>query len=222
VGALSFTLAEAGRLAADDRLLAVALAQQGAQALERARLFEAQERLNRRMASMHAAAAALSGAVTTAEVAAAVARALEPVGAGVVELFTIEQGERVRPVARQGQGGGAGLGEAPLHVDTHHPVADVARTGKALWLETPEAFLSRWPHLGPARARAGLEACALLPLLAGGRTLGVLLVGFAAPRRILVEDRGYLRLVALPAASALERAVWRHPTPVAVPAVLKA
>jgi hypothetical protein len=49
----------------------------------------------------------------------------------------------------------------------------------------------------------------------------VLLVGFAAARRIQVEDRSYLRLVALPCAAALERAVWRHPTPLAV-AVVKA
>jgi GAF domain-containing protein len=219
VGALSFTLPEARRLAPDDRLLAVALAQQGAQALERARLFEAQAQLNRRMASMHAAAAALSGAVTPAEVAAAVARAIEPVGAGVVELYTSEGAERIRRVAAQGQASGEAAAEASLNVDTHHPVADVLRTGKAIWLEDGAAFLARWPHLAAERTRLGVEACALLPLLAGGRTLGVLLVGFAAARRILVEDRSYLRLVALPCAAALERAVWRHPTPLAVPVV---
>jgi GAF domain-containing protein len=92
-------------------------------------------------------------------------------------------------------------------------VAEVARTGKALWLEDTAAFLARWPHLAAERAKAGIEACALLPLLSGGRTLGVLLVGFPAPRAIIAEDRSYLRLVALPCATALERAVWRHPTP---------
>jgi GAF domain-containing protein len=219
VGALTFALAQAGRLGGEDRLLAVALAQQGAQALERARLFESQAQLNRRMASMHAAAAALSGAVTTAEVAAAVVRALEPVGAAVVELFAIEGGERLRRVAGVGVACAAGADAAPLHVDTHHPVSDVVRTGKALWLESGDAFLSRWPHLAEERARAGLEACAVLPLLAGGRTLGVLLAGFTTPRAILPEDRSYLRLVALPCAAAMERAVWRHPTPLATPAI---
>lgn len=213
VGAISFTVAEAGRLGPEERLLAVALAQQGAQALERARLFEAQDRLNRRMASVHAASAALSGAVTPADVAAAAARALEPVGASVVELFALEGAESVRRVAAQGEACGRAAAEVPLHVDAHHPVADVARTGKALWLEDAAAFLARWPHLAEDRARAGLEACALLPLLAGGRTLGVLLVGFPAPRPILAEDRSYLRLLALPCAAAMERAVWQHPTP---------
>jgi len=219
IGVISFTLAEAGRLGPEDQLLAVALAQQAAQALERARLYEAQDRLNRRMASVHAASAALSGAVSTAEVAAAAARALEPLGASVVELFAIEGGERVRRVAAQGQACGAGTGEAPLHVDAQHPVADVVRTGKALWLEDADAFLSRWPHLAAERARAGLEACALLPLLAGGRTLGVLLVGFPKAHAISAEDRSYLRLVALPCAAAMERSVWRHPTPAPLPAV---
>lgn len=220
VGAVAFSLSEAGRLGPEDRLLAVALAQQGAQALERARLYEAQDRLNRRMASVHAASAALSGAATPAEVAAAAARALEAVGANVVELFALEAGaERLRRVAAQGEACGAGTAEAPLHVDAHHPVADVARTGKALWLEDGPAFLARWPHLAAERARAGVQACAVLPLLAGGRTLGALLVAFHAPRRFPPEDRSYVRLVAMPCAAAMERAVWRHPTPVALPAV---
>jgi GAF domain-containing protein len=218
IGAISFTLAEAGRLGAEDQLLAVALAQQGAQALERARLYEAQDQLNRRMASVHAASAALSGAASTDEVAAAVGRALEPVGACVVELFAIERGERVRRVASQGTACGAAA-EGALHVDAHHPVADVARTGKALWLEDVAAFTARWPHLQAERAQAGIEACAVLPLLVGGRTLGVLLVGFRTPRPILAEDRSFIRLVALPCAAAMERAVWRHPTPAPFPAV---
>lgn len=222
VGAITFAFEEAGRLGPEDRLLAVALAQQGAQALERARLYEAQDRLNRRMASVHAASAALSGAVTPAEVAGAAARALEAVGASVVELFAIEGGERVRRVAAQGAACGAAAAEAPLHVDAHHPVSDVARTGKALWLEDPEAFLSRWPHLAEERAKAGLEACAVLPLLAGGRTLGVLLVGFPSRRALPGEDRSFIRLLALPCAAAMERAVWRHPTPLGVPAIAPA
>jgi GAF domain-containing protein len=214
IGALTFALAEGGRLTQEDRLLVVALAQQGAQALERARLYEAQDRLNRRMASMHAAAAALSGAVTAAEVAAAAARALEPVGASVVELFAIEGGERVRRVAAQGEACGAAAAvAAALHVDAHHPVAEVARTGKAHWLEDSAAFLARWPHLAAERAHAGIEACAVLPLLVGGRTLGVLLVGFPEAQHLPAEDRGFIRLVALPCAAALERAVRGHPTP---------
>jgi GAF domain-containing protein len=92
-------------------------------------------------------------------------------------------------------------------------VTDVARTGKALWLEDEAAFLARWPHLAAERARSGIEACAVLPLLVGGRTLGVLLVGFPEPRLIQAEDRSYIRLVALPCAAALERAVRGHPTP---------
>jgi GAF domain-containing protein len=218
-GVVTFAIRGEDRLSAEDRLLAVALAQQGAQALDRARLFEAQERLNRRMASMHAAAASLSGAVTVAEVAAAAARALEAVGATVVELFALEGTDGVRRVAAQGPACGAAAEEAPLQVDVHHPVADVARTGKALWLEDTPAFLARYPNLAGERARAGIEACAILPLLVGGRTLGVLLAGFPTAHPILAEDRSYIRLVALPGAAALERAVWRHPTPMAMPAV---
>ncbi|MBK9519905.1 MAG: GAF domain-containing protein [Anaeromyxobacter sp.] len=214
LGCLSFAFAQGTRLASEDRLLAMALAQQTAQALERARLFEAQDRLNRRMASMHAAAAALSGAVTSGDVAAAAARALEVIGASVVELHALDGAERVRRVASSGHacGGGPEV-TAPLSVDAHHPVAEVARTGKALWLEDGQAFDARWPLLTEQRRLAGIGACALVPLLVGGRTLGVLLVAFAQARPLPAEDRGYVRLVALPCAAALERAGWRDPPP---------
>jgi GAF domain-containing protein len=219
LGALTFSFSEGTRLAPEDKLLAVALGQQTAQALERARLFEAQDRLNRRMASMHAAAAALSGAVTPADVAGAAARALEVIGASVLELYVLTGPDAVRRVASRGLACGGPDGAPPLSVDAHHPVADVARGGKALWLEDGAAFEARWPNLSADRLRAGIAACALLPLLSGGRTLGVLLVGFPAARALPPEDRGYIRLVALPCAAALERAVKQDPpAPALVPA----
>jgi len=217
-GALAFTAARGSSLGPGDRGLVVALGQLCAQALDRARLFEAEARLSRRLSGMHAAVAALSGAVTPGEVAEAAGRALEVLGATVVELYALTGGEQV---VRAGAFGHACGGEAPppVSLDAVHPVAEVARSGRALWLESPEAFAARFPHLDAQRAAAGLEGCGLVPLLASGRTLGVLLVGFDVPRAVAPEDRGYVRLVALPCAHALERAVWRHPTPVTLQAV---
>jgi GAF domain-containing protein len=167
---------------------------------------------------MHAAVASLSGAVTAGEVAEASGRALEILGATVVELYALAGPERV---VRAGAFGFAcgGPTPPPIALEADHPVAEVARTGKALWLEDAAAFSARWPHLDAGRAEAGIASCGLVPLLAGGRTLGVLLVGFDVPRAVAPEDRGYVRLVALPTAHALDRAVWRHPTPAATRAV---
>ncbi len=217
-GALGFTAPAGAHLRADDRGLVVALALQCAQALERARHFEAEARLSRRLSGMHAAVATLSGAMTGGEVAEAAGRALEILGATVVELYALSGPETV---VRAGAFGFAcgGPTPPPLPLDADHPVAEVARTGRAAWLEEPAAFAARWPHLDANRAAAGIASCGLVPLLASGRTLGVLLVGFDVARAVAPEDRGYVRLVALPCAHAVERAVVRRPTPVAVPAV---
>jgi len=217
-GALAFTAPPGAPLRQGDRGLVIALALQCAQALERARHFEAEARLSRRLSGMHGAVASLSGAVTSGEVAEAAGRALEILGATVVELYALKGADQI---VRAGAFGFACGGQAPppVALEADHPVAEVARSGKALWLDDAVAFSARWPHLDAGRAEAGIASCGLVPLLAGGRTLGVLLVGFDVPRAVAPEDRGFVRLVALPTAHALERAVWRHPTPPAVTAV---
>jgi len=214
IGSMAFTLPEGVRLAAEDRDLAVSLAQQAAQALERSRLFDVQHQLARRLASAHLAVATLSG------VASAAVRAVEGLGAFALELWSL-RGDRVERVAAEGDvcGGVASDGEASMLIDAPNPVAEVARVGRAVWCERPEVFTERWPHLEAGRARAGLAACALVPLLAGGRTLGVLAVGWDEARALAPEDRAHLRLVALPCAYALDRAMWRRPTPTPLPAV---
>jgi GAF domain-containing protein len=217
-GALAFTAPPGTPLRPDDRGLVVALALQCAQALERARHFEAEARLSRRLSGMHAAVAALSGAVTAGEVAEATGQALELLGATVVELYALAGPERIVRAGAAGHACG-GPTPPPILLEADHPVAEVARSGKALWLDDAAAFSARWPHLDADRAAAGIASCGLVPLLAGGRTLGVLLVGFDVPHAVAPEDRGYVRLVALPTAHALDRAVWRHPTPAGVKAV---
>ena len=207
IGSLAFTLPEGGHLAPEDRALAEALALQAAQALERSHLYDVQHQLARRLASAHLAVANLSGAATLAEVAAAAVKAVEGLEAFSLELWALRE-DRVVRVAADGDvcGGVAAEGDAPVSLDASHPVAEVAGVGRAIWIEEPGRFAERWPHLDQGRARAGVAACALVPLLAGGRTLGVLAVGWDQARVLSPEDRAHLRLVALPCAYALERA----------------
>lgn len=178
---------------ADDRTFVAALAQQGAQALERARLYDAQRLQAKRLGDLHAATAALSGAATPAEVAAAALGAVGVLGASAVEIHAFAALDRPGLVARQGVVGDVAAAAAPAD--------EVVQSGRALWIESREELTSRYPELA-ARAEAAFAA---VPLLSGGRPGGVLVVAFAGPRHLDADERLYLRMLAMPCAQALER-----------------
>ncbi|HYD40543.1 MAG TPA: GAF domain-containing protein [Anaeromyxobacter sp.] len=179
---------------ADDRTFVAALAQQGAQALERARLYDAQRLQAKRLGDLHAATAALSGAVTPAEVATAALAAVGVLGARAVEIHAFVAPDRLAVVAGQG---------APSDVaPAADPAAEVIQSGRALWIESREELTSRYPELAAARPEAAFAA---VPLLSGGRPGGVLVVAFAGPRHLDADERLYLRMLAMPCAQALER-----------------
>ena len=179
---------------ADDRTFVAALAQQGAQALERARLYDAQRLQAKRLGDLHAATAALSGAVTPAEVATAALGAVGVLAARAVEIHAFVAPDRLGVVARQG---------APADVvAAAEPAAEVVQSGRALWIESREELTSRYPELAAARPEAAFAA---VPLLSGGRPGGVLVVAFAGPRHLDADERLYLRMLAMPCAQALER-----------------
>ncbi len=201
VGALSFSATEGVRLDASDRSFVLALAQQCALALERARLFEAEKRLADRLSQLQATSAALSGAATAQEVAEHVFRAVAALGASASELHVIA-GDRIALVARRG----AGEARASWALDAPVPAAEVVRTGRALWLESPEEIAARYPHLEPERAARGEGAWGVVPLLAGGRPVGALSLAFPAARRLDADERSLVRTLSQPCALALERA----------------
>jgi len=84
--------------------------------------------------------------------------------------------------------------------------ADVARTGQALWVESAEDYLARYPDRAAVVAALGMQAAAAVPLRAEGRVLGVLVATFS--RRLALGDdlRRFISTLADSAALALERA----------------
>jgi len=178
----------------EDRTFVLALSQQGAQALERARLYEAQRLEAERLTQLHAATVALSGAATPADVASAALAAAALLGATAVELHGLTLGDRPSLVARKG--GVAGAPEAA------GLAAEVAESGRALWIESREELSSRFPELFARREEATWAA---VPLLALGAPSGALVVALSAARRLEPEERLFLRMLAMPCAAALER-----------------
>jgi GAF domain-containing protein len=204
VGVLALTFPEGLHVDEEDRSFVLALAQQAAQALERARLFEGQRRLTERLTQIHSTAAALSGAGGGGGGVEAALRRLAVLGAVAADLHAIERPERLILVARHGPPGPAADETVPL--DAPRPAAEVVRTGKALWLESPDDIAGRFPELEDQHGARGEGAWAVVPLLAGGETLGALTVGFPSPRRFQTDEKAFVRMLAIPCAQALERA----------------
>jgi GAF domain-containing protein len=203
-GALVLYFPEGRSLPVVDRSFVLAIAQQCAQALERARLYEGQRLLTERLRQIHSTAAALSGAATPTGVAEAAFRGIAQLGASSAEIHAVDGPERLVLLARHGPPGGAA--GAVLPIDAPAPAAEVVRTGKALWLESPEEIRDRFPTMELERAGRGDGAWAAVPLLAGGNTLGAITVAFPAAHRFETDEKAYIRMLAGPCAQALERA----------------
>ncbi len=178
-----------------------------------------------RTARLLAAADAFTAAGTVAEVAAAaVAQAAAALGAfgGSVALVVDAAGgaegqEDVEggaiPAAEAAFVYAAGYPAAELEKWRRFPLAaatpfgDAIRAAAPVLVESPEAWATRYPHLVGASEAAGNRSLAAVPLPgAGGRVLGVLGLGFAAPRAFDAADRAYLAALAQQAGVALERA----------------
>jgi GAF domain-containing protein len=200
VGVVVLTLDDARPIGEDARSDALALTQQCAQALERARLFDAQRRLATRLARVQSTASALSGAATPGDVAEIAAGSMAALGAVGAELHSLDRSDRLTLVPR---GGGS---RTPGPLDAPTLAAEVVRTGRAVWLSSRAELEARFPAEAADPARRAQGAWAAVPLLASGETLGALTVTFPEERAIDDDDRAFVRLVASPCAEALARA----------------
>ena len=106
-----------------------------------------------RLARLQALTAELSAAATPQEVAAIIfERGLDLVGARVVTLYWEQAPGQLEMIH------GLGVSEEWVHryrriaADTPLPTAEVYRTGKPVWLGTPEEMRSRFPEAA-ARSR---------------------------------------------------------------------
>ncbi|WP_242343346.1 GAF domain-containing protein [Anaeromyxobacter terrae] len=179
---------------------ALALVQACAQALERARLFDAQRRLAARLARVQSTAAALSGAATAGDVAEIAAGSMAVIGASGAELHALDRADRLTLVPRDGGPRTARSLDAPTLA------GEVVRTGRAVWLSSRAELEARFPAEAADPGRQEQGAWAAVPLLASGETLGALTVTFPDERPIDEDDRAFVRLVAAPCAEALARA----------------
>lgn len=92
----------------------------------------------------------------------------------------------------------------PLEAD--YPAAEVIRTGRAIYLPSPEEYRRRFPDTWPLAGVFGRRSWAFLPLTVAGRTMGAWLAAFRHPVAFSPEERSVLTTVARMLAQALARA----------------
>jgi PAS domain S-box-containing protein len=216
LGVFALVFAEPRAFDAEERAFFLSVAEQCAQALERAQLLDAEraqraaaQRAGDRVARLQAITAALSRASTAEEVAAVlVDEAMAALKGSSCAVFMLRADDGQLHLA-------AAMGEADrererlgtLPLDVPIPVCVAARSGMPLWLETHEQFAASFPELprfAPYTAHMG--ALAALPLTVGDCVLGAVTFGFDAPRAFSTEKRELMTAIAQQCAQALDRA----------------
>ncbi|GAA2764282.1 SpoIIE family protein phosphatase [Streptomyces paradoxus] len=121
-------------------------------------------------------------------------------------VFSVE-GDRLTLIGHHGPPQQAG--ESPfthMALDTDYPAAEVVRTGRAVYLSSPEHYKSRYPLTWPLAQSFGRHSWAFLPLTVAGRTMGAWMAAFAYPVAFTPDERSVLTTVARMLAQALARA----------------
>jgi serine phosphatase RsbU (regulator of sigma subunit)/anti-sigma regulatory factor (Ser/Thr protein kinase) len=93
-----------------------------------------------------------------------------------------------------------------MSVHTDYPAAEVIRTGRAVYLRSPEEYRARYPSAWALAEQFHRKSWAFLPLVVGGRTMGAWMAGFANPVKFSANERSVLTTVARMLAQALARA----------------
>ncbi|OSP42202.1 MULTISPECIES: SpoIIE family protein phosphatase [unclassified Streptomyces] len=120
-------------------------------------------------------------------------------------VFGVE-GDRLRIIGHHGQDPDDDRPFTYMPLDTDYPAAEVVRTGRAVYLSSPEQYKARYPLTWPLAQRFGRQSWAFLPLTASGRTMGAWLAAFAYPVAFTPDERSVLTTVARMLAQALSRA----------------
>ncbi|MGW7572658.1 ATP-binding SpoIIE family protein phosphatase [Streptomyces sp. NPDC054765] len=120
-------------------------------------------------------------------------------------VFGIE-GDRLSVIGHHGHHADDERPFAAMTLDTDYPATEVVRTGRAIYLPTPEEYRRRYPATRPPGAPFRRTSWAFLPLVNAGRTIGAWMAAFAQPVAFTPDERSVLTTVARMLAQALARA----------------
>ncbi len=182
-GALHLAFRSPRELGEDERRWLQAIVSQCAQALERSRLFDAEQLLRRRSERLQAMTAALSTALTRADVANIVVDevgdAVSADGAALAEVV-VERG-RVTPLAMRGYPEDVPLSWLEVSPDVHTPASRTLERRASAFYESLDDLRTEFPDVADDLARLGHESFLFVPLVAGRRANTVLVVSWEQP-----------------------------------------
>ncbi|MEV1047068.1 SpoIIE family protein phosphatase [Streptomyces sp. NPDC049916] len=115
-------------------------------------------------------------------------------------------GERLTIIGHHGHNVGDEDPFTDMPLETDYPAAEVVRTGRAIYLPSPDEYRRRFPITWPLARRFGRRSWAFLPLVSSGRTMGAWMAGFRHPVGFSPDERAVLSTVARMLAQALARA----------------
>ncbi|MFD8981365.1 SpoIIE family protein phosphatase [Streptomyces sp. NPDC059564] len=116
------------------------------------------------------------------------------------------EGDRLSIIGHHGHDPGDESPFTDMQLDTDYPAAEVVRTGRAIYLPTPEDYQRRFPVTWPLARRFDRASWAFLPLIVAGRTMGAWMAAFKQPVSFSPDERSVLTTVARMLAQALQRA----------------
>ncbi|MBC3189829.1 SpoIIE family protein phosphatase [Pseudonocardia sp. C8] len=174
-------------------------------AVDNARLLEQERSSAQRLGLLHRATAKMSAAATAGEVAAIAAdHIVDLLDADFAGLWEV-RGAWLEALTGHGWDRELWQRAGRIAVDAPMVFADVLADREPRWFTAAREWAARYPaQIGVAPEHA--QAAGYLPLVAGGRTLGVLSVSMLAERKLSEADKEAAAAVAELAAQALDRA----------------
>ncbi|MFE3069116.1 SpoIIE family protein phosphatase [Streptomyces sp. NPDC059247] len=115
-------------------------------------------------------------------------------------------GDRLTVIGHHGHSEGDEGPFSSMSLATDYPAAEVTRTGRAIYLPSPDDYLRRYPVTWPLAQRFGRRSWAFVPLVVAGRTMGAWMAAFKHPVAFTPDERSVLTTVARMLAQALARA----------------
>ena len=205
-GALLFGQRAEAAFGEREQRAAAAIARQVAASVGSARLYhdarlarQSAELVARRISRLQAVTAALSEALTPAQVAEVIVEhAVGAVGAAHGRVYLLS-GDALELLRERGKS--RPLQELSVPIDAAHPAAEALRTQQPVWIERRDARASA----DPTTTVAGRSSC-FVPLATKGREIGVISMGFFDVHVFPEDERAFILTLARQCAQALDRA----------------
>ena len=212
VGVASFGFA---RTPSDDHWhFLTRVAERVGQALERAQLYEAEQRARReleyaaeRAAAMQRVTQALSRAMTTDEIVNLTATlGIEALGAQAATAGLLDPEGNEYVVRTFGLPPGREPWSSRFDADRRLPGPEAVRLQRPLWFTSAQEMAEAFPETGAFLEHSGFGATACVPLIAWGHPLGFLAAHYREDRVFTQVDRVVFTTLASVSGQALERA----------------